>query len=197
MIGFGQDTLLPTVARSRTLGAPEGHGCRFGVVWRTTVAVAKAISTGIPRSLRPPGLVLLLLALAPPGIARAQNVAIPDANLRAVIVQKLGKSAGDPITAAELRGLTGTLNASRQGIADLTGLEHATGLGTLFLEGNQTISDISPLRGLTSLRVLHLNNNRVSNISALQNLTNLRTLLLEFNEISNISPLRGLINLKL
>ena len=51
----------------------------------------------------------------------AAAVTIPDANLRAQIESALGKTSGDPISAAEMATLT-SLDAQDASISDLTGL---------------------------------------------------------------------------
>ena len=121
------------------------------------------------------------------------GINIPDANLRAKIESALGKTSGDPITAAEMATLT-SLTAQDARITNVTGLETATNLTTLKL-GNNTISNISALSGLTSLTELHLWDNQLSNISALAGLTNLTRLYLWGNTISDISHLSGLTSL--
>ena len=121
------------------------------------------------------------------------NVAIPDANLRAVIETKLGKASGAPITTAEMATLTG-LDARDSNISDLTGLEHATGLTGLLLSNN-SISDVSALSNLTNLTRLSLDDNSISDVSALSNLTNLTRLSLDDNSISDVSALSNLTNL--
>jgi len=60
---------------------------------------------------------------------------IPDANLRAVIRNALGKSRFAPITTTDMASLT-TLDASNRNIRDLTGLEFATNLTRLNLKDN-------------------------------------------------------------
>ena len=62
-------------------------------------------------------------------------VTIPDANLRAVIQDALGKSRFAPITTTDMASLT-TLDASNRNIRDLTGLEFATNLTRLNLADN-------------------------------------------------------------
>ncbi len=131
------------------------------------------------------------------------STAIPDANLRAVIEDRLGKSSGAPITREEMATLT-ELKASNADIRDLTGLEFATSLTELSL-GNNSISDISVLSGLINLESLGLQNNNISNVSALSGLTNLTWLHLGFgsvdgavvnnNSISDLSPLSNLTSL--
>lgn len=132
------------------------------------------------------------------------TVHIPDANLRAVIEDSLGKASGVPITKAEMASLT-RLEAPNSEISDLTGLEHATGLTILNLgreyvigEGyfnSNEISDLSPLSGLTDLTELDLGDNRISDVSALSGLTNLTKLEMDSNRISDVSALSGLTNL--
>ena len=132
-------------------------------------------------------------------------VAIPDANLRAVIEDSLGKASGAPITREEMASLT-RLEAPNSNISDLTGLEFATGLTQLNLGeervdgrwfNSNEISDLSPLSGLNSLTQLNLNMNFISDVSALSGLINLTLLRLRDNLISDVSALSGLTNLTL
>ena len=166
-------------------------------------------------------LIITLLLTVWVGFTSAQTVSITDSNLRAAIEDKLGKAPGATITQTEMEGLT-DLPAANADITNLTGLEAATNLvildlgyeydpsegrdinhnsisdlsplsgltqlAGLDLEGNQ-ISDISPLAGLTNLLILELGNNNISDISALAGLTNLRNVTLWENNISDISPL--------
>ena len=120
-------------------------------------------------------------------------VNIPDANLRAVIEDSLGKASGETITRGEMASLY-DLKAPNSNISDLTGLEFATGLLGLSLDNN-TITDISPLSNLTSLLALALGNNTITDISPLSNLPNLHGLGLDNNTITDISPLSNLTNL--
>ena len=136
---------------------------------------------------------VVLLAGAP--IVSAANVNIPDANLRKAINKALNanRAADAAVTEAEMKTLT-SLDASRWGINNITGLEKATNLTTLNLNMN-FISDISALSGLTNLTTLNLFINRISDISHLSDLTNLTTLNLDRNSISDISHLSDLTNL--
>ena len=134
-----------------------------------------------------------------------QAVDIPDANLRGAIEAELGKASGDTITTADMANLTG-LHAPNANISDLTGLEHATNLKWLWLDGEEvrpgvwensnSVSDLSPLAGLTQLESLDLWQNSVSDISALAGLTNLTHLGVVGNNISDVSVLAGLISLE-
>ena len=133
----------------------------------------------------------------PSGFAQTPGgINIPDPNLRAVVEKALGKEAGVPITRAEMLTLT-SLDGRGTDISDLSGIEFATNLTTLSLQGNQ-ISDISPLAGLTNLGRLNLgwvSGNQISDVTPLAGLTNLTFLALIRNQISDISPLAGLTNL--
>ncbi|MDE0424837.1 MAG: leucine-rich repeat domain-containing protein [Candidatus Poribacteria bacterium] len=119
-------------------------------------------------------------------IADAQTVNIPDTGLEAAIRAQLGKEKGS-ITQADMRSLT-TLFAHEQRIRDLTGLQHATHLKRLHLNGN-SITDVTPLLKLTSLRFLDLTDNEIQNVHPLARLRNLRTLSLDSNPITINLPL--------
>ena len=147
----------------------------------------------------------LLMSLTLPLTATAQVVDIPDPNLRAVIENALGVTPGTPITADEMATLT-RLEAKNANISDLTGLEGATNLKSLWLDGEEvgqgtwrnsnSVSDLSPLAGLTRLEELDLWVNSVSDISPLAGLTNLKHLGFVGNNISDVSVLAGLTNLE-
>ena len=120
-------------------------------------------------------------------------VSIPDANLRAVIEERLSKTPGSPITTEEMARLT-RIDAHERGIRDLTGLEHAVKLDRIEMERN-SISDLSPLEGLIRLDNIKLRGNRITDVSPLANLNRLDWLGLEENQITDLSPLSGLIKL--
>ncbi len=88
------------------------------------------------------------------------------------------------------------VRAVNQGISDLTGLEHCTGIEELYLGKNQ-ISDLSPISGITGLEILYLGKNQITDISPLAGLINLQKLGLAKNKkLSDISQLAGLTNLQ-
>ena len=120
------------------------------------------------------------------------EVEFVDPNLEAAVRDAIDIATG-PIYSSDLDELT-YLDASARNIADLTGLEYATGLTTLNLMNNQII-DISPLADLASLTTLNLVDNQISDISPLVSLTGLTFLWLHDNQISDISPVAGLTNL--
>ena len=138
-------------------------------------------------------ILFLLVYVSIPSTATAQTVAIPDPNLRAAVETALGKASGVPITAVEMATLT-RLEARKSGIQILTGLEYATKLIVLDLGGN-SISDISPVAGLTNLTELWLWGNNISDISVVAGLTELQRLHLGGNNISDILPMIDLANL--
>ena len=148
-----------------------------------------------------------LICLSISVTATAQTVVIPDANLRAAIEAQLGKVSGDTITAADMANLT-ELYAPNADISNLTGLEGAINLTYLNLgheyveaEGrninSNSVSDLSPLSGLTNLTLLALGYNNISDLSSLAGLTNLTELRLRNNNITDISAVAGLTNLTL
>jgi len=130
--------------------------------------------------MKPPILIISLLAgiMALPKPARAQDpVPIPDPNLANAVRAALGLPAGTPVTPDLMLNLQSVQVASMvcfddddddddddsantcimQPIRDLTGLEKADNLTTLWLDGAEhVITDLSPLKGLTRLRTVAL-----------------------------------------
>ena len=121
------------------------------------------------------------------------EIDIPDPNLRAAIATTLGQPSSAPIFWRNMETLT-NIDARAASISNLTGLELAINLKALDL-GNNDISDISPVAGLTKLTNLNLGGNPVSNISLLTELIKLTELYLFESNISNISPVAGLTKL--
>ena len=158
-------------------------------------AVISALNT--PDSVLPP-------AVQRPELIPGESVNIPDPNLRAAIAEALGKTSDALITAEEMATLT-RLDLGYKQIEDLGGIQFATGLEHLKLNGNN-ISDVSPLAGLTQLTHLDLDGNNISDVSPLAGLTQLEWLLLRGdinnrlstndNNISDLSPLAGLTQLE-
>ena len=128
-------------------------------------------------------------------------VHIPDVNLHAKIVETLNKPNSAKINAADMSKIT-QLDVPNANIQDLTGLEHAhkiriLNLGAEYVDGkglvnSNTISDLSPLIGLTQLTRLNLSYTTLTDISVLSGLPQLTGLFLENNAISDISPLSEL-----
>ena len=92
----------------------------------------------------------------------------------------------------------GTLDARNRGIEDLTGIEVAAGLFTLFLDRNK-ITDIVPLVGLSRLTIpghrddglstLTLAHNMVEDLTPLAAMRSLRYLALDANSLRDLPPL--------
>ena len=130
-------------------------------------------------------------------------VDIPDPNLRAAIAKARGRAPGTPIAPSDMAGLA-RLEARNANISDLTGLEHAIHLSSLNLSrelvggkwvNSNSVSNLSPLSGLTSLTDLWLENNAITDISPVAGLINLSVLQLGGNTITDISALSSLVNL--
>ena len=140
----------------------------------------------------------VVLADAPPtdGEAAAESAEahIPDPLLRQALEEALGKEPGGTITQAEIAAMEDGLTATG-GVADLTGLEHATGITVLRLNYN-AISDLSPLANLTNLTWLELRSNAITDLSPLAELTNLTFLSLVFNSVGDLLPLAELTGLE-
>ena len=134
---------------------------------------------------------LLSIALCLP--LSAQQVEIPDPNLRAAIADALGIPRGSPITQEDMNRLT-DLDVRGRGIVNLTGLEFAHNLNVLVIADNPTI-DLTPLASLTQLYRLYIWAIRQLDITPLGNLTQLQTLAIAACDIKDISPLRKLTQL--
>ena len=119
-------------------------------------------------------------------------VYIPDDGLESAIRMAINKPTGE-ITAYDLAQIR-ELDANQRGITDLTGLEFATNLSSLYLLDNQVI-DISALSGLINMNLLLLAENQITDLSALRDLTNLTRLFLWHNQITDISVIEELTNL--
>lgn len=137
--------------------------------------------------------VLLALSLFCFLTASAEEpVQFRDPVLKAAVEDALWVS--DP-TPSDMLGMT-LLNAEVLGVADLTGLEHAENLLELRLGDNQQISDLSPLAGLSNLRVLAAYQNRISDLTPLAGLVNLTDLDIHHNQVRDVSALAGLTRLR-
>src|SRR5512133_3447535 len=73
-------------------------------------------------------------------------------------------------------------------IFDLDGIEYCINAVTVDLSVN-SITDISPLFGLTAIEELNLSDNKIGYIDALSNLLRLKSVDLSNNQIDDISPL--------
>ena len=147
---------------------------------------------------------------------------MPDAALWTAVRGELGLLPGVPLTKEEMLRLQ-RIEVNNNGTLNLTGLELATNLRTLDLNGSNRITDlhsianlrnlvelhirrpedappmkldIFPLANLTNLEEVTLENCGISVISILANFMKLRRLDLENNHIEDFSPLAGLAHLR-
>ena len=146
----------------------------------------------VPGAYRVLGIVLISLASTlhhPPASAASQDpVNIPDAALRTCLETHLQLAPGATITEHDMSNLDSA--SCWLDVASLEGLQYATHLASASL--GHSISDLSPLAGLTSLQSLILDRNNIADISPLSGLTSLTILSLTGNAIGDISALAGL-----
>lgn len=80
-------------------------------------------------------------------------------------------------------------------ITDISPLRKLTSLKHLIILSSE-VENINPLSGLTNLQTLDLSTSNIDNIEPLRNLTNLRELKLSRIPFCDLDPLRGLVNLQ-
>jgi Leucine-rich repeat (LRR) protein len=80
-------------------------------------------------------------------------------------------------------------------LTDLSPLQGLTSLQSVYVF-NTRVSDLGPLQGLTSLQSLHVSNTDVSDLSPLHGLTSLQSLNVARTRVSNVGPLQGLTSLR-
>jgi internalin A len=119
------------------------------------------------------------------------QVEFVDPNLEAAVRQTLGKPVGT-ITPSDMATIT-LLEVGWANITNLTGLEWATNVKTIYLPGN-SLTDVTPLQGLSSLSALSLEWNELVSVPPLTNAA-LTFLDLLGNPVTNIDNLAGLSNL--
>ncbi|MEG1066402.1 MAG: Rab family protein, partial [Erysipelotrichaceae bacterium] len=104
---------------------------------------------------------------------------IKDEKLSLAIHSQLNIKEMDEIKEEDMLSLT-SLNARKQGIFDISGLELATNLEYLDLTGNN-IHDITALTNLTKLRNINLSKNQLEDLKPFTNLIKLERLDISFN----------------
>ncbi len=136
----------------------------------------------------------LITALMPATTARADDtVTIPDANLAACISAELTKESLPPdFTAANLAALT-TLSCSTA-VADLTGIQALSGLGTLKLS-SVSATDVTALGTLTGLTTLQLYAANLVDPSPLSQLIGLTRLSLSASNVTSLDFAKPLTNI--
>ena len=128
-----------------------------------------------------------------PDVIPGGQVHIPDPLLRAAISEELGKSVNAPITAEDMKRLTFLSIIEGQDIRDLTGLQFATNLSSIRIEGSK-VSDLSPIAGLAQLKALDIDSidspSVIHDAKQLSRLVNLTFLAL--HGVEDLTPLAGL-----
>jgi internalin A len=66
----------------------------------------------------------------------------------------------------------------------------------LNLNGEKSLTDLSPLKDLSKLQTLRISNTQVRDLSPLKGLENLQMLYVNYTQVSDLSPLKALANLK-
>ncbi len=151
-----------------------------------------------------------------PDLLPGRPVNVPDANLKALLLETLKV---DRLNADAMSKLI-ELNAKNRGISDLTGLEFAINLETLNISenpltdilpiskctnlrrfiywpaGNDEMRDFSPLSNLTKLELLKIRDSNFTDSSFLKRLTNLRELQFYRVDVTDISVLANLTKLE-
>ena len=119
------------------------------------------------------------------------NVAFADTNLEAAVRAELGIPSA-PLTPSNLASLT-HLHASRfyWEIHDLGGLEAAANLEELDLNGQIALIGLAPLRFLSRLSILNLNDCGLESLGFLGNLHPLSRLEVAGNFIQELAPVRA------
>lgn len=118
----------------------------------------------------------------------SDSIDFPDPILRAAVASKIGVSSSH-ITYRDLLKLQ-TLTSKGSGITDLTGLEHAQNLSSLYVDNNE-IETLEPLSSLTTLRQLTISRNPISDISPLSHIPTINWLEINFTDIDSLEPLSG------
>ena len=121
-------------------------------------------------------------------------VAFPDPNLEQAIRSALHVGADEALTCALLARLT-RLHAPDARIQNLAGIENLVRLSELYVYGNNSIRDVTPLSLLPALADLNLARNAIEDIGPLAQVRTLTSLDLLGNPIRDISPLSGLTGL--
>ena len=125
----------------------------------------------------------------------AQDAWMPDENLQRAIKEKLNIADSTALSIPDMQRLYHLVSFD-DNIGSLQGLEFAVNLEFLHIGGPSLFSELTPLRGLSNLRVLKLYDARITDVSPLAGLINLEILQLQDNQIIDISPLSDLRNLR-
>ena len=118
---------------------------------------------------------------------------MPDENLREAVREHLQLTNDEPLTQQSMESLDKLIIQGR-GIWDITGLEFAINLKVLFIFGDP-LKNLNPIANL-KLTVLNAGGCGITDVSPLKNMTTLEKLYLHNNLITDVTPLLNLVNLK-
>ncbi len=116
----------------------------------------------------------------------------PDPNLEAAVRTAVGVPVGD-IHQSDLDKVA-TFSSDAAGIVSLVGMEYWTTLTSLTIT-NDSVTDISPLSGLTALTYLDLTGNDIADLSYLTGLISLISLFISDTDMTVIPDLSSLTSL--
>lgn len=81
-------------------------------------------------------------------------------------------------------------------VNSLEGIQYFINLEELFINVNNTISDLTPIENLINLKEIIVYESNISDLTPLKNLINLQDIRISNSTIADIKPLEGLVNLK-
>ncbi len=113
--------------------------------------------------------------------------------IREAIARQLGKKP-DELNEDDYSNIK-ELNLSGSDISDLEPIKGLSSLQELNLNGTQ-VSDLEPIKGLRILQQLKLNGTQVSDLEPINGLIGLQSLYLEVTQVSNLEPVKGLTSLQ-
>ncbi|MBM7835573.1 leucine-rich repeat domain-containing protein [Clostridium sardiniense] len=126
-------------------------------------------------------------------INSGRPIIMKDSNLKKALNNKIDPNRPNikNLTKEELESFKEDLDLSNLNIESIEGLQYCKNLKRLYLNKNK-ISDLNPLKDLTSLQTLSLSENNIKDLSGLKNLKNLNLLNLSNNILVNIDELYNL-----
>lgn len=90
----------------------------------------------------------------------------PDLNLAQALANHFNRQVTDEVTEEELNHFTGAIIATNRNISNLEGIQHLTGVTTLYLTRNKLDNEsLEPLSQLSNLRMLFLGENQITDLS--------------------------------
>jgi len=118
-----------------------------------------------------------------------------DADIIHEAIARQLKKKRDEVTPDDYRDVT-ELDLSNSSITDIEPVKDMHNLQELNLNRCKNLENLEPLRNLTSLQVLILDNTRVSDLLSIKGLTSLQRLWLSKTKVADLSPLTGLTKLQ-